>query len=309
MISSISISGIRNLKHLLKLPLTKVNIFYGENGSGKTSILEALYFLGRTKSFRLGRMNQSMTDSLISYGQDYCSVVGNFYDEYLQQADKVGVLRYREGGKKEIRINGVSVTNLCSLVTRVPLQLIDSECFRLLDSVSVRRQFLDWGVFHNTPMFIKDWQKTQQLIRQRNTLLKKPNSLNLVSFWDYELAKLAGSLDSYRSTYVQKLNHEFFKIANKLLPEQLDLSQLSLTYFRGWDHQQQLVDVLAESLKRDQILGYTQLGPHKMDLRIRLKGKNVIDILSRGQQKQLITALKICQGSLFESIEREGGDS
>lgn len=294
-IESLSITGIRNLEQVSRLPVSKVNIFYGANGSGKTSILEAIYLLGMAKSFR---SSGQKLETVISHDQNFCSVVA-FLMDATKQRDTIGVSCYRHNtNEKNVRINGDRIKSFAALAEKLPLQLINSDSFRLLESPKLRRNFLDWGVFHSTPQFFSEWKKLQQLLRQRNAFLKSPNlslsSDQLQMTWDQELANVSHLLDKYRDDYIEKVTPQLHEILDVLLD--FDSTHISLGYYRGWDKNKPMLDELVASLKRDRILGYTQIGPHRADLRIKIDGYNIFDVLSRGQQKQFVSALKVLQG-------------
>jgi DNA replication and repair protein RecF len=86
----------------------------------------------------------------------------------------------------------------------------------------------------------------------------------------------------------------------KVLSELLAVDDLSLQYYRGWDRKRPLDEILEQGLERDKGLGFTHMGPQRADLRIRVKGVSAAEILSRGQQKLVVSALKVAQGQLLK---------
>src|SRR5690606_29540399 len=107
-------------------------------------------------------------------------------------------------------------------------------------------------------------------------------------------------IDRYRRDYILALKPVF----ERTLAELIELDELTLSYSRGWDKDRSLDDVLQASLLRDQQLGYTQAGPQRADLRLRLGGHNAAEVLSRGQQKLVVCALRIAQGHLLDGVRR-----
>ena len=198
--------------------------------------------------------------------------------------------------------DGQNARSAAQLAEILPLQLINPDSFRLLEGApKIRRQFLDWGVFHVEPRFMSTWQRLQKALRQRNSWLRH-GTLDAVSqaAWDRELCLASAEIDEYRRNYIKALKPVF----EQTLSELLELEGLTLSYYRGWDKDRDLSEVLAGSLHRDQQMGHTQAGPQRADLRLRLGANNAADILSRGQQKLVVCALRIAQGHLVSQARR-----
>lgn len=294
-LSRVNVTAVRNLHPVTLSPSPRINILHGANGSGKTSLLEAIHLLGLARSFRSTRLLP-----VIQYDQPACTVFGQ-----VQLADgrqtNLGVSRQRQGDFK-IRIDGENARSAAQLAEALPMQLINPDSFRLLEGApKIRRQFLDWGVFHVEPRFLPAWQRLQKALRQRNSWLRH-GTLDAASqaAWDRELCLASDEIDGYRRAYIQALKPVF----ERTLSELVELEGLSLSYYRGWDKDRQLIDVLTSTLTRDQQIGHTQAGPQRADLRLRLGGHNAADILSRGQQKLVVCALRIAQGHLVDQAKR-----
>lgn len=290
-LTRVSVTGVRNLHPLTLIPSPRINILHGANGSGKTSVLEAVHLLALARSFRSTRLTP-----VIQYEQEACTVFG----QVKLQSDRLcslGVSRQR-AGEFHIRIDGENARSASQLAELLPLQLINPDSFRLLEgSPKIRRQFLDWGVFHVEPRFLPAWQRLQKALKQRNSWLRH-GTLDAVSqaAWDRELTLASSQIDEYRRSYIQALKPVF----EKTLAQLVTLPNLTLSYYRGWDKDRELSAVLASSLVRDRQLGHTHSGPQRADLRLRLGNHNAADILSRGQQKLVVCALRIAQGHLLD---------
>jgi DNA replication and repair protein RecF len=258
----------------------------GPNASGKTSLLEAMYVLGRGRSFRTRRL-----EHLIRHGAERFVVFGEVHTAHRQVP--MGV----EGSRAGIRaqIDGDKPSSLAELALQLPVQIIDPEVHHLIEEgPSRRRRFLDWGVFHVEQSFVGHWQRYQQVLKQRNAALKAHQPKAIVSVWDSDLVRSGELLSDARSRYVTALSPRAETIGRNLLG-----MELSLSYRSGWPKDQCMAEALQQSWSHDQEAGATQIGPHRAELAIRLDGTAVKDRISRGQQKLLAAALLIAQIKLF----------
>jgi DNA replication and repair protein RecF len=263
----------------------KFTLISGPNASGKTSLLEAMYVLGRGRSFRT-----RLTDHLIRRGCERFVVFGEI--ETGQRHVPLGI----EGSATGIRakVAGEKAATLAELALQLPVQIIDPEVHRLIEEgPSRRRRFLDWGVFHVEQEFVSYWQRYHHVLRQRNAALKAKQG-SAVSAWDGDLIRYGERLTEARQRYVQALAGQCAPIGTSLLAQDLTLS-----YRTGWSKDLTFADALAQSFRSDQEMGITQVGPHRAELGIRLEGLPVKDRISRGQQKLLAAALLIAQLNLF----------
>jgi DNA replication and repair protein RecF len=264
----------------------RFTLISGANASGKTSLLEAIYVLGRGRSFRTRRL-----EHLIRHDTERFVVFGEI--ETTDRRIPVGV----EGSASGIRaqIAGSKAPSLAELAVVLPVQIIDPEIHRLIEEgPSRRRRFLDWGVFHVEHSFIGHWQRYHQVLKQRNAALKAGQPHAAVSAWDADLVLYGELVTDARSAYVTLLAEQAKGISRNLLEMELDLG-----YRAGWARDQSFAESLQQSRGHDQSSGATQVGPHRADLSIRLNEMAVKDRISRGQQKLLAAALLIAQLTLF----------
>jgi DNA replication and repair protein RecF len=289
-LSRVQVTDFRSL-HSASLELDPAfTLVTGPNASGKTSLLEAIYLLGRGRSFRTRRL-----EHLISHGAERFVVFGEV--DSLGRRIPLGV----EGSAAGVRarIAGERPQSLAQLAVSLPVQIIDPEVHRLIEEgPSQRRRFLDWGVFHVEQSFVADWQRYQQVLRQRNAALKWRQPKSVVSAWDAELTQFGQRLTDARSRYVESLVEAAEPIARDLLGMSLGLS-----YRTGWSKDRTLPEALESSWPHDLDMGTTQVGPHRAELAIRLDGAPVKDRISRGQQKLLAASLLIGQIKMFH-VER-----
>ena len=265
------------------------NFIFGPNGSGKSSLLEAVYFLSLGRSFR-----SSLASRAIQYeamGFNLFSVISG------QFSTSVGLEKTRQG-KTKIKI-GNNSDAISELAKILPLQLINPNSYQLLNGgPRARRQFIDWGVFHVEPTFFPSWHRFQQVLKQRNAALQQQVPMNQMKVWNLELIDVSHQITGLRERYLQKLTPLIIELMEKLL----HLEGLSIDFYQGWDHSLNLDLILSHSFARDSKLAYTQYGPQRADLLIRLNGNPVHEVLSRGEQKLLACALQLAQGLLLKKL-------
>lgn len=287
-ITELQISRIRNLQAPSFSPASRINIISGQNGSGKTSILEAVHFLSTTRSFRTNELRH-----LVTQGESSALVFSRV--ESPTHPLPLGVERTLEGDVR-VRFDGRSLDS-AELASLLPVQVLYSGTFELLDgSPSVRRQFVDWGGFHADPAFITLWRGFKRALKQRNSLLKygKIDRVQM-QVWDQEFVSYGEQLTRHRQAYIATLLPEFKRILSVLLGD----VEIELKFYPGWDSKRELMAVLADQFVREAAQGFTLSGPQRADLRFRCGGVNAADRLSRGQKKLVVSALRLAQGQIF----------
>ena len=289
-ISKLDILQVRNLQDVRIQCHPRANFIYGQNGSGKSSLLEALYLLGRGRSFRhrdLKVVINRQADELVVSGL----AVAN---DGVQT--RLGVRR-TAAGEFQARCNGAAVHSSAELVAELPLQLIEPHSFDLLEGgPKQRRQFLDWGVFHVEHGYPVLWRSYQKALKQRNELLRRDRmSADLLLAWTTELALVGERLSDFRQQYLAQLA----TLVNQLMGRFIRVGEVQLAYSAGWDTDKPLLDALMEDRSRDTAGGRTHRGPHRADIRISVDRIPAAQMLSRGQTKLLVYALKLAQAQCY----------
>ena len=281
-------SDLRNVESATLLPSPRLNFLLGTNASGKTSLLEAVYLLGRARSFRTPQANQ-----LIRSGQPALTVTGRLVTEN-DPAMPVGVRISR--GQREIHLGGKIIQSSAELLRAFPVLVIHPAAIALLEGApKQRRQFLDFGAFHQDTGYLDDWRRYVKALSQRNTLLRE-NRVRELPPWNHELARYGTIVADARRLYAERLGPFFRDMGERFFSSQ----QFELRLNSGWDTALPLVAVLEENVPTDLRHGYTQSGPHKGDFSIALDGRPVKAYLSRGQTKLLVYALLLAQSRLME---------
>lgn len=294
-IQSLSITQFRNIQSLRLELSPDINVFHGLNGSGKTSVLEAAHLLSLARSFRTSQFKH-----YIRQEEANCTLFAEVQSLVGQSAIPVGLQRERSGELK-IRVASANIDAVSTLAELLPVQLINSDTFLLLEgSPAVRRQYLDWGSFHIESQFLGVWKSLKRTLKQRNSLLKHGKINDAMrEAWDAEFVRYAELLDQYRRHYVEALIPCF----EQALSELISLPGLSLQYYRGWDRKRDFNEVLDEAFQRDLQAGFSHSGPQRADLRVRIDNLPAAEILSRGQQKLVVSALKVAQGMLLKQLK------
>lgn len=281
----LQIRSFRNIRQAELHPGTGLNVLLGANGSGKTSLLEAIHYLSLGRSFRT-----HLGSRVIAHGDKAFTLFAQV--EQHGQPVALGLQKTRTGDTL-LKVGGRPADKLAQLAEILPLQLIHPEGFSLLTGgPQQRRAFIDWGLFHEQPAFFPLWGRVRRLLKQRNALLRQSGSYAPLAYWDQELARLGGELSEYRRRYCEALLPLLQSITADFLPEY----EFRIGFYAGWDQARDLATLLQEGFERDRSMGHTSQGPHRADLRLKANGVPVQDILSRGQLKLLVCALRLAQG-------------
>lgn len=292
-IRKLTITDVRNVLSATFEPSADVNVFFGENGSGKTSLLEAIHILGVARSFRTPKVKP-----VVRAGAERLTVFGFVDHADRKQPLPVGVSKGLLDENTLIRVAGETLYSSSELAYLLPLLVINPDTFKLLEgSPGSRRNFIDWGVFHvKHDVFLPAWKSMQKALKQRNALLRQGRvSESELSAWSHEFVAAAEQVDVLRKAHIEQLLPYFYTLLEKLST----LRDITVSYYRGWDKEMALSDVLAKGVSRDLHAGFTHSGPQRADLKVRSGKSSAIDRLSRGQLKMVVCALKLAQGALL----------
>lgn len=298
-ITNIFISNFRNIKASCLTTDSNINIIYGANGCGKTSLLESISYLSICRSFRGTNAN-----FLIQNKEQEFVLNASIEEELNNLLYKVslGVIRNR-AQENIVSIDGQKTNRLTELIDRICTQAIYPECVDLIiQGPEFRRKFIDWGLYYQFNDFKNLYAQYKKVLRQRNSLLKSNVSNAQIFMWDELLSLLSIKINNYREQYLSLFLPELQTTLAAFLPG------LNFSFYlaKGYPKDTKLIDLLRENLEKDKNLGYTLYGCHRADLKIKVNNLNAAATLSRGQLKLLVCAMRIVQGRvLYLSTKRK----
>ncbi len=275
------------------------NIIYGNNGSGKTNLVESIYVLALTKSFR-----GSVDKVLIMNNKDVCRVEGQITDKYTNDYKII----IKDGGKK-VKINNTKIDKLSDYISKVSVVLFNPDDLRFIkDSPSIRRKAINLEISQINNSYLKTLNNYNKLLKQRNTYLKSMN-INANTSSDYldvltsKLIDLGEKIYLSRKKYVDLLNEKIGVFYNKIC----GISDLNIEYISDFNNfdKEKILKKYKNNLNRDVILGKTTFGVHHDDLKFKFEGFNIKDYGSEGQQKNAIIAYKMAELEIFYQIRKD----
>jgi DNA replication and repair protein RecF len=279
-IAEIQLGSFRCFESASLEPGPGFNLIAGGNGSGKTSLLEAVYFLGRGASFRAGR-----SEAAIRFEADRFTLFARLG---VGLTTRVGLEVSRSDGSS-IRVDGLPGAR-ADLARALPAQIIDPASHELVSGPPAgRRQFLDWGVFHVEHAFLPAWQRYRRALQQRNAALRS-RSAAAAWHWDEYLVADGAVVDACRRRVLNQLLPDVQKVSERLLG-----AEVELTYQSGWADGVNLAEALAGSRERDLQMATSTVGPHRADFRIMVRERRARDSVSRGQEKLVAATLTLAQ--------------
>jgi len=282
-VTEVQLGSFRCFESVTLEPGPGFNLVAGANASGKTSVLEALYFLGRGTSFRAAR-----AEAAIRFEADRATLFARLG---TGAATRVG-LEISRGDGLAIRVDGAPGTR-ADLARALPVQILDPSSHELVRGAPAgRRQFLDWGVFHVEPSFLPAWQRYRRALQQRNAALKS-RSGSAAWLWDDTLVADGTLVDRCRRQFLALLQDRIGPVAERLLG-----ADLALSYQSGWADGAELAEALVASRDRDLQMATSNVGPHRCDIRISVRTRRARDTVSRGQEKLVAAALTLAQVEL-----------
>lgn len=276
-----------------------VNIFYGNNAEGKTNALEGIYLFAHGKSFRT-----STDRDLLNFSKDVSNIKMNFEDSVRPHEMEIKLIR---GSRKLCSRNGVSIKKMSDFVGYFRAVLFCPEHLSVIkDGPSERRAFLDGAICQLKPIYFSSLQKYNNILNQRNMLLKnyeenKEAFDRTIELWSAYLAREAALIARERYEYVRMLDghvKEFFS-------DMTSGKENTLMEYNKLLSEEEYLQKLTQNLEKEIQAGTTLYGIHKDDIDIYLNGREARSFCSQGQQRCLALAMKLGEGEISRQMTGE----
>lgn len=293
-LTSLDVSSVRNLSKISLEPEPGLNILYGDNGAGKTSLLESIAILSTGKSFRSGKINTVIQEDLPEL-----TVSATVLNDKNNISTQIGLSRSKD--KTLARINGANAQRLSELAIALPCVVISAKNHELIEGgPSERRSFMDWILFHVEHEYLKQSRRYRSALIQRNAAIRSGAPNALIATWDMELAAAGELISNSRSKIVDVFEKNFQRLA-----AELDQNiKPSFAYRRGWTEEYPLAETLQKNIDNCRRTGSTSSGPHRADLKIKIGANEARYINSRGQQKLLAILMRLAQVDIYRDCHQ-----
>ncbi len=283
--------NILNFKAILSAELKfsqRVNCFVGNNGAGKTNILEAIHYLSLCKSFVGTTDRQS-----VNYNQEFFMLDGHY--QANNGSENRYSCSYTKKGGKIIKKNDKSYSKISEHIGAIPVVTISPRDNMLIDeSGEARRRYLDTFISQFNSEYLKALIKYNSIIAERNLALRdyhKADISELLEIYNHQAAPYADTIYIVRKEIISELSEVVSKYYNDISSgaESIELGYSSQL------HELTAIELFEQSLERDIRLGYTNSGVSRDDLKLNINGHPIKRFGSQGQQKSLLIALKLAQ--------------
>lgn len=299
-LKKISIVNFRNFKSVNIEPGRCFNLLHGLNGQGKTNLLEAIYILGSSRSFRSVRL-----PDLIKHGQTAGQIQGSIESGNSSSHIRVVI----ESSGRRVDLDGKAIQRVSDLhgkLNTVVFSPDDTGMVKL--GPETRRRYLDRAVYTGDIGYLYCWHEYHRILKQRNTLLKQTDKTGL-DIWTEKLAIAGAEVISRRQSYVCLLN-DLLKKHYATISGDNEIA--SISYKPEGVHStntetisNELIAIFSKHEKSDEKFGTTTAGPHRDDLKFHLNDQPLKSLGSQGQQKSFVLALKMAEIDNLQSIYNE----
>ncbi|MBQ7653965.1 MAG: DNA replication/repair protein RecF [Clostridia bacterium] len=296
----------RNLQDVEIFPCDGVNMIYGENGQGKTNIIEGIWLFTGFKSFRTKKNNE-----LIPHEKDFYRLELDFFADNRDQNFQI------KGAKdlQEVYKNKVKAVSTRSMIGDFFAVVFSPVHLNLIKGgPDERRKFLDIAISQTDSSYARTLSEYYKILRQRNALLRNIEEKNIdwdyLDVWDESLSKVGAAIIKKRESYIEKLKLSatecYAGISEK--KEELSISYI-LSGFEKENSEEDDAKILFELLKNSREIDikrkFTSKGPHRDDIEIKLNSKNIRNFGSQGQQRSAALSLKLAEAYIINEIRQE----
>lgn len=294
----LSLSNFKNYSDSEISFSSKINCFVGDNGVGKTNILDAIHYLSLTKSYFT-----NIDTNCIKHGEDYFLIKGSF--PAGREIDRVHC-GFQKGKGKVFRHNNKEYTRLSDHIGKYPVVMISPFDSSIISGGSdERRKFMNGVISQYDREYLESVIRYNKALKNRNTLLKQYAQKGgfdreMLRLWEEQMINYAGHVYNMRKSFLGDMIPVFQEYYNHISGER---EKVELIYRSQLD-EASFADLLEESLHKDRALQFTSTGIHRDDMKLLMNGHSIREIGSQGQQKSYLVALKLAK---FEFISKKGG--
>lgn len=292
-VTKLSVMNFRSHDKFTLLLSPQTTVITGKNGSGKTSLIEALYIGLQGCSFR------SASGDILKKGSTWWKIDIEF-DDYSKRT-----VTFSSGlvsGRKKIIIDNKSMSRMIAKY-KFPVVLFEPDDLRLLNgSPERRRQFIDRFISQLDPLYSSNLYKYSRALKQRNNLLKKPSTTDDELFtWNIALSEYGSYIVDKRIAFIEKINNRLNETYNEIAKTNDTVTiHYSNTYIG--DIRQKILNDLYSHTVRDKILGFTSTGVHRHDVIFEFNNSPALDVASRGEVRSIVLAMKFLEVDIIEQI-------
>lgn len=291
-ITNVTVQHVRVHKKYSLDVSPNVTLITGSNGSGKTSLIEALYIALQGTSFK-GSDSDVLEREAPWYRIDVHDADGT--------ARSVKFDPSRQNGKKQFVIDGKTNYRLLEKY-KYPIVLFEPDDLRLLSgSPTRRRQFIDRFISQLDPQYATALRRYDRALKQRNSLLKQSASSESLFAWDISLSEYGSYIIKQRDSFVRELDGRLNDVYESI-SHTGDKVAIKYSYGSHENIGQKLLAELHQSAERDKLLGFTSVGPHRHDLLFEFNGSPALSVASRGEVRSVVLALKFLEVTIIESL-------
>jgi DNA replication and repair protein RecF len=300
---------VRNLRPLQLLPRERFNVFSGDNGQGKTNLLEAIFAVAALRSFRTSKLSD-----MIAFGTDRARIGARVLKHDLLQVYEVEVAV----GSRKVALDGKAARPLARYFGGFNVVVFTPEDLALpRASPADRRRFLDRGVFNLRPDYLATAQAYERVLRTRNAVLRKAadragdpaaarrRAEDLLAVYDHQLAAIGAQVIAARQAFVERIRDELAGAFSAITRTGLSAA-VRYVARAGAVTDAELLAALQAARVKDFATSATQVGPHRDDLVFDLEGREAGSYASQGQLRALMLAWKTAE---LQILARAHGDS
>ncbi len=304
-INEIKIENFRNIDFMGIFPHKEINVIYGQNGQGKTNILEAIWLFTGCKSFRTSKDSE-----LVQFESENSKISMSFQTEFRENNAAIFIDK-----KRTANLNGVSLQSPRELIGKYYSVVFSPVHLSLIkDGPINRRKFIDTAISQIDSMYAKKLTYFNHLIQQKNALLKNavenPSLLDTLDVWDEKIALAGAEIICDRISYIKLLTKKATEIYSGISGEResLDIKYLSNVRYES-EEKQDIVRIYFETMRKhrpnDLYLKNTTSGPHRDDIEILIKGISARKFGSQGQQRSASLSLKLGEAEIIKDLKGE----